>query len=111
MDRWNIIFNRGATYQQTITLAGVADIATATDWVVRCAMPDSAPFVTATIENGMMIPTEDANSYVMQVSAADTLEFPLGNGRFDFEVWFPGDIVRRYVAGAFVQVNPEVGAA
>ena len=72
---------------------------------------DSSTFVTATIENGMMIPTEDANSYVMQVSAADTLEFPLGNGRFDFEVWFPGDIVRRYVAGAFVQVNPEVGAA
>lgn len=111
MDRWNIVFNRGATYQTTITLDGVADIATATDWVVRCAMPDSEPFVTVNIGNGGMIATAEPNAYIMQIQAADTADFPLGNGRFDFEVWFPENIVRRYVSGALVQVNPEVGAS
>jgi hypothetical protein len=110
MDKWNIIFNAGATYEQEITITGVPDIATATLWRVSCAFPDTAPFVVATTGNGMIIPGATANVKTMVVAAADTALFPIGNARFDFDIeWDGGDIVRRYYANGSVQINPAAG--
>jgi hypothetical protein len=97
MDKWNIIFAKGATYQQTITVTGVPDIASATEWTVRCAFPGSAAFLTATITKTLIVP------------AATTAAFDLGNARFDFEITWPGDVVRRYYSNGLCQVNPEAG--
>jgi hypothetical protein len=92
-DRFSIIFARGATYEATLTLENVDDIATATLWRVRCAMPNAAPFLEATTSNGLIVATTSANS----------------NGRYDFEVEFPAGVIRRYLANQPLQVIPEVG--
>jgi hypothetical protein len=110
MAQWNIIFARGASYSQTITVAGVTDIATATGWTVRCAMPNESPFLTATTANGLLVSTSNANSKVLSIPAATTALMPLGNGRFDFEITWAGGDVRRYVANSLCQVVPQVGA-
>jgi hypothetical protein len=109
MAHWNIIFSQGATYQQDITLTGVSDIASATEWRVRCAMPSEAPFLVATTANGMLVPTANANRKTLSVPAALTADMPLGNGRFDFEVEWAGGIVRRYYPNGSLQVVPQVG--
>jgi hypothetical protein len=108
-DKWNIVFSRGATYQQVITVDGVVDIASATEWRVRCAMPNESAFLEATVTNGMLQPGASASQKIMVVSAATTALFPTGNGRFDFEIEWSGGVIRRYVSGSLVQVNPEVG--
>jgi hypothetical protein len=111
MDKWNIIFNAGATYEQNITVEGVDDIATATMWRVTCSFPSEPPFVIATTANGMIIAGATPNAKTMVVSAADTALFPIGNARFDFDIeWESGDVVRRYYANGSVQINPSVGA-
>jgi hypothetical protein len=109
MDRWNINFFQGATYQQTITVTGVADIATATEWRVNCAFPGSTPFLTATIANGMIVAGATTNQKIMVIPAATTALFDLGNARFDFEIEWTGGVIRRYVANGFAQVNPAAG--
>jgi hypothetical protein len=110
MDKWNIIFNVGATYEQEITITGVNDIATATLWRVSCSFPDTAPFVVATTSNGMIVAGAAPNIKTMIVSAATTATFPIGNARFDFEIeWNSGTIVRRYYANGSVQINPAAG--
>jgi hypothetical protein len=108
MDKWNIVFSKGSTYQQTIQMQGVADIASATGWTVRCAFPGAAPFLTATIANGMII-GEDPDTKTLIVPAATTDTFELGNARFDFEITWAGNVVRRYYANGLCQINPEVG--
>lgn len=109
MDKWNIIFLQGATYQQTITVTGVADIASATVWRVNCAFPGSAPFLTATTTNGMIVAGATTNQKIMVIPAATTALFDLGNARFDFEIEWTGGVIRRYVANGLVQVNPPAG--
>jgi len=111
MDKWQIIFLKGATYEQQIALAGVSDIATATNWRVRVAQPNAVAFLDATITNGMIVdispPTTGIKKLV--VPAATTATFPTGNCRFDFEVEWTGGIVRRYYENGQAQVNPKVG--
>lgn len=109
MDQWNVIFNKGATYQTTVTMTGVADIATATAWRLICAFPDQAPFLTASTANGMITAGSSPAQKIITVPAADTADFDTGNGRFDFEIEWTGGIVRRYVAGGNMQVNPATG--
>ena len=109
MAQWNIIFARGASYSQTITVTGVTDISAATGWTVRCAMPNEAPFLVATTANGLLAPTANANAKTLSIPAATTATMPLGNGRFDFEVTWAGGVVRRYVANSLCQVIPQVG--
>lgn len=109
MDRWNIIFNQGATYQATITVTGVEDIETATNWKLVCAMPNQSAFLTASTDNGMIIATAQPNKKTIVVPALTTVDFPLGNGRYDFEIEWTGDVVRRYIANGYLQVNPQVG--
>jgi len=108
-DRFSIIFARGATYESTLTLENVDDIATATLWRVRCAMPNATPFLEATTDNGLIVATTSANSKTLRVPPATTAAMPLGNGRYDFEVEFPAGVVRRYLANQPLQVIPEVG--
>jgi hypothetical protein len=110
MDKWNIVIARGATYQQTITVTGVADIASATLWRITMAMPNEPPFVIATTANGKMTAGSSASQKILGLPAAETEVYPLGNGRFDFDIEWTGGIVRRYISNGTVQVNPEVGA-
>lgn len=108
-DKWNIIFSRGATYQVTLTISGVADIALATEWRLVCSLPDQAAFLTATTANGMFVAGATAAQKILVVPAATTSTMDLGNGRYDFEVDWPGGVVRRYISNGYVQINPEVG--
>ena len=67
--------------------------------------------VEATTANGMLQAGATTSQKIMSIPAATTATFPLGNGRFDFEIEWAGGIVRRYVSGSLAQVNPEVGDA
>jgi hypothetical protein len=109
MSKWNIIFAKGRTYQQTITLDGVADIASATGWSVHCAMPNEATFLEATTANGLLIAGATSNEKVMVIPAATTANFETGNGRFDFFVEWSGGVKRPYYLGGGLQVLPYVG--
>lgn len=110
VDKWNIVFAQGATYTQTITISGVANIATATEWRIRCAFPNAAAFLLATTENGMIVPGTSAAQKILTVPAATTATFDLGNARFDFEVEFPDGTISRYISNGLCQINPEVGS-
>jgi hypothetical protein len=109
MDQWNVIFNKGATYQTTITMTGVADIATATAWRMIFAFPDQAPFLTASTTNGLITAGATSAQKIVTIPAATTALFDTGNGRFDFEIEWAGGLIRRYVAGGNMQVNPATG--
>ena len=109
IDKWNIVFAKGANYTQTITVSGVANIATASAWRIRCAFPNEAAFLTATTANGMIVAGNSSAQKILTVPAATTALFDLGNARFDFEVEFPDGTISRYLSNGLVQVNPEVG--
>lgn len=111
MDKWQLLILKGATYEQQIAMSGVPDIATATEWTVRVAQPDAAAFLTATITNGMIIDLVPpvTGTKLLRVPAATTATFPVGNARFDFEITFPGGIIRRFYENGEAQVNPKVG--
>jgi hypothetical protein len=111
MDKWQLVFLKGATYEQRITLTGVSDIASATEWRVRVAQPNTTAFLTATIANGMIVDATPPTTGVkiLRVPAATTATFPIGNARFDFEVDWTGGVVRRYYENGEAQVNPKVG--
>lgn len=110
MANWNIIFARGATYEQTIEVVGIEGIATATLWRVRCAMPTQLPFLEATTASGQIVGTISPNIKTLLIDPSDTAAFPLGNGRFDFEIeWNGGTEVKRLVANSRVQVIPQTG--
>lgn len=109
MQNWNIIFRRGATYGQTITVTGVNDIASALIWRVRCATGNNAPFLEATIANGMITGGNGSNQKILTVPAATTAGFPLGNGWFDFELEWANGKIQRLVGNGNCEVLPEVG--
>jgi hypothetical protein len=108
-DRWNIVFMQGAAFKQSITVAGVDDIADAVEWTLRFAMPNEAPFLIATTTNGMIVPTATANTKIFSVPASVTELFAAGNGRFDFEIEFPSNDIRRYVAASSCSIIPQIG--
>lgn len=107
-DRWNIIIAQGATYESTITITGVSDIASATEWRLIASFPNQEPFLTATTNNGLIVAGTAVNSKVLRIPAATTATYATGNGKFDFEVLWSGGIVRRYQSNGFLQVNPAV---
>lgn len=108
---WNINFSKGATYQVTLTIDGVADITNATEWRLTCAQPNGTVFLTAssTGVSPMFVATAQAKTKILAVPSATTLTFPHGNGRYDFEVHWAGGVVRRYINNGSVQVTSEVG--
>lgn len=108
-DKWNIVFERGAQYEQVITVNSYTGIANATGWTVRCSMPNEAPFLTATTANGLIANGNGANQKILRIPAATTATMPLGNGRFDFELAFANGVVDRLVANGACEVVPKVG--
>ena len=110
MDKWNIIIQRGATYEQSVTIEGVADIANATEWRLIMAFSGQPPFFTASTINGMIVDGTTPATKTIIIPPTETDEMELGNARYDFEVLFPGTVVRRYVSNGSVQINPEAGA-
>lgn len=109
MSQWRIIIPRGATFDQTITITGQSDIASATAWRFVFAMPNTAPFLTATTANGLIVATNQTNSKRLVLPPSTTQTLPLGNGRFDFEVEWAGGVIRRYASGLQMQVIPATG--
>ena len=109
MDRWNVIFNKGSTFETTITMSGVPDIDDAIDWRLICAFPGQAPFLIASIDNGMITAGATANQKIVTVPATTTALFDTGNGQFDFEIEWDDDYIIRYVSGGNMQVNPATG--
>lgn len=107
-DRWNINFIRGKTYQQTITVAGIADIATATAWHIDCAMPNETPFLQASTANGYLIAGATSAQKILVVPASATANYAAGNGRFTFWIEWAGGVKRPYYTG-LLTVNPDVG--
>ena len=112
MANWNIIIAREATYQVTITMSGVSDIALATEWRLTCSMPDQAAFLVAssTGVSPMFLPGTSSAQKILAIPAATTATMPLGNGRYDFDILWTGGVVRRYISNGYLQVNPKVGA-
>lgn len=110
MGAWNMVISQGATYQATITMSGIADIALATEWRLVMSMPNQTAFATATIANGGFQPGTSAAQKILVLTAANTALYPLGNGRYDFEILWTGGVVRRYISNGYLQVNPKVGA-
>jgi len=106
---WNIIISRGATYQATITVAGVSDIGLATEWRLTCSMPNQPAFLIATTTNGLFVPGTSSAQKILAIPSQDTATMPLGNGRYDFDILWTGGVVRRYIANGYMQVNPKVG--
>lgn len=109
MAQWRIIILRGATFEQTVTIDGEPTIASATAWRFVFAMPNQAPFLTASTGNGLVVAGAAANSKTLVIPSATTDTLPLGNGRFDFEVEWAGGVIRRYAAGLQMQVIPATG--
>jgi hypothetical protein len=109
MAQWRIIIPRGATFDQTITITGESDIANATAWRFVFALPNNAPFLTATTANGLVVAGATANTKRLVLPPATTSTLPLGNGRFDFEVEWAGGVIRRYASGLQMQVIPKTG--
>lgn len=111
MGAWNIVLAQGATYQATITMVGVADIATATEWRLIGSMSGQAAFLVASSTGVSPMLQAGINSAqkILVVPAASTAVYPLGNGRYDFEILWTGGVVRRYISNGYLQVDPKVG--
>jgi hypothetical protein len=110
MASWNIIINREATYQVTLTMSGISDIALATEWRLTMSMPNQAAFLVASTANGLFLPGTSSAQKILVIPAATTTTMPLGNGRYDFDILWAGGVVRRYIANGYLQVNPKAGA-
>ena len=107
MDQWRIIMARGATYQQVITVTGIADIATATLWRVRIANATTGVIVDATTANGMITAGSASNIKTLIISSSTTSSLPMGNARFDFEITLASGIIQRVISNGIAQVNPK----
>lgn len=107
-DKWNISFIRGKTYQQTITMSGVSDIATATGWTLKFAFPNAAPCLTATTANGLLVAGSTSAQKILVVPVATTLGIDAGNGEFIFSIEWTGGVSRPYYRGRFTS-TPDVG--
>lgn len=108
-DKWNIIIVRGMTYQTTVTVtSGIPDIATASNWRLEAAMPNEAPFLTATVSNGYFAAGINSAQKILTVPATASANFPTGNGRFTFSIeWADGRKIPYYVG--IIAVNPNIG--
>lgn len=109
MAQWRIVIPKGATFEQTVTIDGEPSIASATEWRFVFALPNNAPFLTATTDNGLVVAGAAANSKRLVLPPDTTSGLPLGNGRFDFEVEWGDGTIRRYASGLQMQVIPATG--
>jgi hypothetical protein len=109
-ERWTIVFEQGATYYQSVTVNDPEfDVSDALEWELTCATPDGTVYLTANTDNGMIVAGNTAYQKFINIPAATTADFPLGNGRFDLQLYYADDVVRRYYSLGLVQVNPAAG--
>lgn len=107
--RWNLNFIKGRTYQTTLTITGVADIATATSWRLDAAFPNEAPFLQASTSNGLFVAGNAANQKILVIPSGTTALWAMGNGRFDFWIEWAGGVKRPYYTNGSMSVTSPVG--
>jgi hypothetical protein len=108
-DKWTITIQVGSQFSQSITISGVADIATASEWRVTIGLPGTTPILTASTANGMIVAGTGANNKTLVIPAATTATLTPGNYRFDFDILWtsPAKQIRYYPLGQCL-VQPEV---
>jgi hypothetical protein len=109
---WVIYLMRGATYEATVTITGVADIATAQEWRLRCVNESQAEFLTASSTGAsprfVAVPGQ-AGAMKLTIPASVTALIGVQTGYYDLELTWTGGIVRRYISRGTVQVLEKAG--
>ena len=110
---WNIIIAQGAEYQAAVTIdtwpATFPALNTATDWTLRFAQAQSAPFLTATTANYITLNgTKTVATIIIPATVTSTM--PQGQAFYDLEITFPGPHVKRIVSLGSVQINVYAGS-
>ena len=114
--RWNIIFARGAEYQETVSVGTWPNtypaLNTATEWRLTVSQPDVAGFLVASsIGASPMITLNVAMTVAtIKVPAATTAVMPLGSARYDLDIFFPSSVTKRLISLGAAQVNTKAGA-
>ena len=114
--RWNIIFSRGAEYQETVSVgtwpSTYPALSTATEWRLTVSQPDVAGFLVASsIGASPMITLNVAKTTgTIIVPAATTATMPLGSARYDLDIFFPSSVTKRLISLGAAQVNTKAGA-
>ena len=114
--RWNIIFSRGAEYQETVSVGTWPNtypaLNTATEWRLTVSQPDVVGFLVASsIGASPMITLNVAMTVAtIKVPAATTATMPLGSGRYDLDIFFPSSVTKRLISLGAAQVNTKAGA-
>ena len=108
---WNITLQVGSQFTQSITITGVADIATASAWSVAIGVPGSTPVLIASTGNGMIVAGTGASNKVLTIPYTTTATLIPGNYRFDFDISWTSPTVKtiRYYALGQCLVQPKVG--
>jgi hypothetical protein len=104
---------KGATYEATVKMEGVADIATAQEWRVRCVDEQQAVLLTASSvgANPMMVLMPNTTDTMrLTIPAATTATLAPQTGYFDFEIVWSGNVVRRYISRGQVRIVQKAGA-
>ena len=109
VDKWNITLQVGSQFSQSITIAGVADIATASEWRVTIGVPGGTPILVASTANGMITTGTGSSNKNLVIPAATTTNLTPGNYRFDFDILWtsPAKQIRYYPLGQCL-VQPQV---
>lgn len=110
MAGWIISILKGATFEATITMSGVANIATATEWRLRCVDNNNSSILTASsIGASPMLVSLSSNSFRLTVPAATTAAMTVQNGFYDFEIVWADGSIRRYISRGDMQVLQKAG--
>jgi len=109
---WVIYLMRGATYEATVTVTGVADIATAAEWRLRCVDQNQVVILAASSigANPMLVPMPgQTNSMRLTVPASVTATLAVQSGYYDLEIAWASGTVRRYISLGSLQVLQKAG--
>ena len=114
--RWNIIFSQGGEYQETVSVGtwptSYPALSTATEWRLTVSQPDAVGFLVASsLGASPMITLNVAKTTgTIIVPAATTAAMPLGNARYDLDIFFPSSVTKRLISLGAAQVNTYAGA-
>lgn len=115
-DQLNIVVAQGAEFQTTITIASwpndYPSLITAAEWRLTVSQPEAVAFLTASSLGGSpMIVLNGAKTVgTITIPSTTTAAFPLGSARYDFEIRWAGNVVKRLISLASFQVNTYAGA-
>jgi hypothetical protein len=115
-EQLNITVAQGAEFQTTITIASwpidYPPLANAVEWRLTVSQPDAIAFLTASSLGGSpMIVLNGAKTVgTITIPSAVTAAFPLGAARYDFEIRWAGNVVKRLISLGSFQVNTYAGA-